>query len=791
MKQFLTLLLSLLSWVAFSQKGTVKGTVIDKLTEVPLPGATVTISTGSTPVITDEKGAFEFTNVPLGRLNLTASFAGYAPVTIPNVDVTAGKEVILTAALTETLTDLQEVVVKQQPGKVRALNKMAAVSARQFSTEEVNRYAGGRSDIARLVSNFAGVSTANDSRNDIVVRGNAPTGMLWRLEGIPIPSPNHFSTVGTTGSPVSALNPNMIANSDFITSAFPAEYGNALSGVFDLNLRKGNKETYEFLAGVGAYPGAELMAEGPFLKKEGSFLVAARYGIAGYLGGAGTGAAIPNYNDIAFNLDFGKGKAGEITFFGIVGFSDIEFLGKDADDSDLFSARDANQKVRSNFFVTGLTQKISLSSKTFLKSNVAFSGSANKYDEERIYFLDQPQEVTLPFTTNDNRDYRITVSSYVNSKLAKGVLLRSGVLLEHFSIDYSLRSRDRQSDADGDGFPDYNSIYKTKGDYNVVQPYAQLQWRLSDKLTLNGGLHGHYFSLTDEVKAEPRAAVTYNVTSGSSLSFGYGRHHQNVPAPIQFQNENVDGVLVQTNRNLRLVASDHYVLGFEQRLGNNWRAKAEVYYQSVTNAAVERDPTSYSSITEGADFGFSTDKVSLVNGGRGRNRGVEVTVEKFFSDGYHALLTGSFFDAKYKGSDGIWRNSPFNNQYVVNFLAGKELKMGKARKNTLSFDMKLTTSGGRFYTPVDLEASQAAGYEIKQDDIAFSEQYRPYFRLDLRTGFKFNSGKRKSTHLVYLELQNVTDHDNIFIARYNRLTNEVNEVNQIGFFPDFGYRFQF
>lgn len=791
MKNLLTLVLSLFALQLSAQNGLVKGIVIDKLTETPIPGATVVLTTANLEATTNENGNFEIAKVPLGRHSLNVSFVGYMPVTIPNIEVNAGKEVILTVALTENLTTLDEVVIKQQPGKIKALNKMAAVSARQFSTEEVNRYAGGRSDVARLVTNFAGVATANDSRNDIVVRGNAPTGMLWRLEGVPIPSPNHFSTVGTTGSPVSALNPNMIANSDFLTSAFPAEYGNALSGVFDLNLRKGNNKTYEFLLGAGAYPGAEFMAEGPLLKNEGSFLVAARYGIAGYLGGAGTGAAIPNYNDVAFNLDFGKTKAGNITFFGIVGFSDIEFLGRDADEDDLFSAADANQLVKSNFFTTGVTHKISLNSKTFVKSNIAFGGSANTYDEERIYFLGQSQEVTLPFTANDNQDYRFTVSSFINSKLSKRVLLRAGVLWERFDIDYSLTSRDRQSDSDNDGFQDFNSIYETVGNYNIVQPYAQTQVRISDKFTFNGGLHGQFFSLTEEMKIEPRASLSYSVTNNSSINFGYGLHHQNVPAPIQFKNENVNGVLLQTNRNLELVASNHYVLGFEQRLGSNWRAKAEVYYQSISNAAVERTPSSYNSLTEGADFGFSTDKVSLISSGTGRNQGIELTLEKFFSDGYHALITGSFFDAKYKGSDGIERNSPFNNQYVVNALAGKELKIGKLKKNTLSFDMKLTTSGGRFYTPVDLEASQAAGYEIKRDDIAFSEQYRPYFRLDLRTGFKFNSSKRKSSHLIYLELQNVTDHDNIFIARYNRLTNQVNEVNQIGFFPDFGYRFQF
>ncbi len=598
-------------------------------------------------------------------------------------------------------------------------------------------------------------------------------------------------TLGTTGSPVSALNPNILANSDFLTSAFPAEYGNAISGVFDLNLRKGNTEKNEFMVGVGAYPGAEFMAEGPIGKRGGSFVVAGRYGIAGYLGGAGTGAAIPNYNDVAFNMDFGQSSWGTFSIYGIGGLSNIEFLGKDAEPDDLFSAKDANQELRSNFGVIGLTHKLFLNTKTFLKTNVSTTTNANKYDEERIYNLGTISETNIPFTAANNAENRATFSSYINSKVSNKFTFRGGVLFESFDIDYSLNDRDRQADSNGDGYPDLNSIYDTTGQYNVVQPYAQGQIRLSEKLTLNAGLHGQLFSISDEFVVEPRVSATYNVNSKNSFNIGYGLHHQNVPAPILFQNEKVDGQLVQTNRDLDLVRSQHFVVGYDAKLGDKWRAKLEVYYQAIDKAAIERFSSSYSSLTEGADFGYSTDKTSLVSAGKGYNQGIELTIEKFFSKGYHALFTGSVFESKYEGSDGIERNSPFNNRYVLNALGGKEFKVGKRKKNTISFDGKVTTSGGRFYTPVDLVASQTAGYEIKQNDQAYSQQYDAYFRLDLRTGFKFNSSKKKQSHLLYLELQNVTDNKNIFINRYNRLTNQVNRIDQIGFFPDFGYKFQF
>ena len=588
MKQFITALftfqLLFFANTVTAQNGTITGQIIDKQSETPISGATVSlIGLQTISAISDSNGNFTLKNVPLGRQAINVSHIGYTPSTVPNIDVTSGKDVFLTIALIESLIKLEEIVIKAEPNKAKAINTMAAVSTRQFSLEEVNRYAGGRSDVARLVSNFAGVSAANDSRNDIVVRGNSPAGMLWRIEGIPVPSPNHFSTLGTTGSPVSALNPNLLANSDFLTSAFPAEYGNALSGVFDLTFRKGNKEKYEFQAGVGAYPGAELMAEGPLGKKGGSFLVAARYGIAGYLGGAGTGAAIPNYNDLSFNVDFGKSKIGTFTVYGIGGLSNIEFLGKDAKESDLFSAKDANQELRSNFGVVGVSHKIFLNPKTFIKTNIAGTVSINRYDEERIYNLGTSTETTKQFTASNNFENRITLSAFINSKINKRVTIRSGVLTENFNIDFSLNDRDRQPDANSDGYPDFNSIYKTDGNYYVIQPYAQAQFSVTSKFILNAGLHTQLFSINKQFVAEPRASLIYKINTSNSINVGYGIHHQNVPAPILFQNENVGGILVQTNRNLDLVRSQHFVLGYDAKLADKWRGKAEVYYQYIVD----------------------------------------------------------------------------------------------------------------------------------------------------------------------------------------------------------------
>jgi len=790
-----TLILILgIATLSHAQTGVIRGVVIDKQSEFPLEGAAVELLDAPVPtgVISDRDGRFVLDEVPLGRQSIRISYMGYETSTIPELNVTAGKDVSVTVALTESLNQLNAVVVTAETDKDSPNNKLATVSARQFGLEEVTRFSGGRSDVGRLAANFAGVSAPDDSRNDIVVRGNSPTGLLWRLEGIPIPSPNHFSTLGTTGGPVSALNPNLLKNSDFITSAFPAEYGNALGGVFDLGFRRGNTDEYEFTLQTGVFTGVEAMAEGPIGDRNGSFLAAGRYSLVGLLGaGAGGTSAVPNYSDVAFNIHFGDFQAGSLSLFGILGTSNIEFLGDEIDQDDLFAAEDENFFVDSRFGVLGLKHRIGLGSSTYLRTIAAYSYSGNEVLADRFIDKDTPEERMLKYTEGDDAEVRISFSTLLNSKISRRITLRSGILIEQTQLQAFLADRNEQPDLDGDGDPDLNTIRDIDEGLPVLQGFLQGQYRIVKNLTLNAGINGIYQGINEEFAWEPRAGIKWDLGDRHSLSAGFGIHHQSVPLPILFLIEEVNGTAVQTNRDLDMVQSTHYVLGYDWKIATDWRLKLEGYYQDIEGAGVEPFPSSYSTLTEGADFGFQNDRVSLVNGGTGQNRGVELTLEKFFSNGFYALLTGSFFESTYAGSDGIERNTPFNNQRVVNLLLGREFPLGRDGRNVIFVDTRISSAGGRFFTPIDLEASQQAGFEIRREELAFSEQIEDYFRWDLKFGIRLNSKTKKVSHQLYFDLQNVTANENVFVRRYNRLTNEVNEVNQIGFFPDFGYRFQF
>ncbi|MEZ4887053.1 MAG: carboxypeptidase-like regulatory domain-containing protein [Chitinophagales bacterium] len=790
---FLLLQLSILN---AQNTQTIKGKIIDQQSETPLIGATIewVNPTETVGTVTDIDGYFRLENIPLGRHEFRISYIGYEPLTIPNIVVSAGKEVIMDVALRESVELLDAVVVTGSVEKDKPQNELATISARQFSVEEVNRYSGGRSDVARLASNFAGVSTANDSRNDIVIRGNSPTGVLWRMEGIPIPNPNHFSTLGTTGGPVSALNPNLIKNSDFLTSAFPAEYGNATAGVFDIGLRSGNRDKHEFMLQVGAFSGVEAMAEGPLSKKGGSYIFAGRYAfisLVGGLGGSGT-SAVPNYYDLAFKINSATTKLGQFTLFGIGGLSNIDFLHDEVDETDLFAAADEDAFADSKFGVIGLKHNILLNEKTYWRTVVARTTSVNTFEQLRYFNEGTNEEFTASYGEADNTESRWSASSYINKKFNNKFTGRVGILAELY--DYQLFSTDAEigMDTDNDGVNELVTLIDFNDNVTLLQPFVQGQYRLNNKWTLNAGLHAQYLTFNETSAIEPRLALNWDFAAQQRLSFGYGVHHQMQPIPILLGvTEDENGNVVRSNENLDFTRSQHFVLGYDYKFAPDWRLKAEAYYQSIDGVPVDPFPSSFSILNTGDDFIFPREKDYLVNEGSGNNYGLELTLEKFFSRGYYGLLTASLYDSNYKGSDGIERNTAFNNTYVLNVLAGREWKVGKDKRNALTFDTKMTTAGGRRYTPVDLEVSQQLGYEIKMEDLAYSERNDPYFRWDVKFGYRFNSPKRKISHHFYLDIQNVLDKENIFVRRYNRQTNQVNEVNQIGFFPDFMYRVQF
>ncbi len=812
---------------ATGQTQTLRGTITDAQSGLPLPGATVRVINAASGVggggtATGPDGTFRLAGVPLGRQTIRVSMIGYRDVTVPNVIVTAGKEAILTLQLQESLTELAtaEVVAKRGGDKRQPNNEMALISARTFDVETTNRFAGARNDPARMAQNFAGVGGSNDSRNDIVVRGNSPAGLLWRLEGVAIPNPNHYGGLGATGGPVSILNNNMLDKSDFLTAAFPATYGNALSGVFDLQLRAGNNQKREYLGQVGIN-GFEVGAEGPVRQASSdefrvssldsvlrtpsaqlatrnsklatpsghgrsSYLVNYRYSTLGAFKAIGlsfgTGSAVPEYQDLSFKFDAPR-KNGRWTVWGMGGVSKINLLGSDVDTTkseNLYGDQNTDARSRFRMGVAGASYTHYLGLNSFAKVTLTASQSYQRFTQDSLSRIDRrpvPQG-RVQFQVN-----RQGVHALVSHKFSARDNAVAGIIADVYTVDLE-RARLLPGAANGFG------ALNTTGTRTVGQAYAQWQHRFSERLSATAGVTALTLSGgNNEVSVEPRAGLKWQLDEASTLSAGAGLHSQIQSWQIyNVQTRLADGRTVETNRNLGLTKAIHYALGYERALSANLRVKAEAYYQQLRRAPVETGSSSFSMLNAGADFTLP-DNDSLVNKGTGRNVGVELTMERAFSDGYYFLLTGSVFDSKYKGSDGVERNTAFNGRYVTNALAGKEWTMGPNGRNVLSVGLKLTASGGRYTTPIDEAASMAAGIEKYQQDKAFTRQVPAYYRADLRIGYKLN--RARLTHEIALDVQNVTDRQNVFSERFNVYTGKYATEYQLGLFPIPLYRLTF
>lgn len=773
------LILTLTSASAQNITQTIRGTVTDKQSQATIPGVKIMVL-NSEPLlaaITDLDGNFQIDQVPIGRQTLIIKSVGYETITLPNLELKSGKELIVNVGIEESVQLLDKVEITAGEDKKETINKMATVSARTISTEEAGKFAGTLNDPARMAQNYAGVSGVSDDRNDIIIRGNSPLGVLWRMEGIDIPSPNHFASLGTTGGPISMLNINNLANSDFYTSAWSADYGNALSGVFDLRLRNGNNAKREYLAQVG-FNGFEFGAEGPFTKKSrASYLINYRYSTLGVISALGinlgVGTAVPQYQDLTFKMNFPTQKAGRFTLWGIGGVSYIDFAATaEADSTNLYTNPNEQSNFKSKTGVLGASHKYFFGKNTFSELILAYSVSNTTGTGDTL------SETSVPFNIYgfERTQQKASANLKVNHKINAKNTVALGVIAE----SYMTNIKDSAYVED-----DYRVIAKNNGNAILVQSYLNYQHKFSEKLTFNGGLHSQHFQLTQSNTVEPRIGFRYKPGNRHSISLGSGLHSQIQPITVYFIEADNDKNTFP-NQNLDFSKALHTVLGYDLQLSENMRLKTEVYYQYLYDVPVDSNATSFSMLNQGAGFQLPNG-TGYINTGTGTNIGAEITLERFLNKGYYFLFTTSVFDSKYKGSDGIERNTAFNGNFIINLLGGKEFRLNE--KMVLGFDLRTTYAGGKRYTPINLEASKLTGQEVLYEDELFTKKHTDYFRLDFKTTLKFNG--KKTTQEFSVDLQNLTNQKNIFQTGYNAKTERIGTVYQRGFFPNVQYRIVF
>ena len=746
--------------------------VIDQVLQTPVQGATLTIPSLNKSVLTNAEGEFRFGSLPIGVIHLSVTAMGYKELFLNNINLISGKETVLTFSLENSVKTEETIIIRTSGRKNKPLNDMSAVSARAFSVEETQKYAAAVNDPSRMATGFPGVVTADDGSNNIIIRGNSPTGLLWRMEGVDIPNPNHFSSTGSSGGGISILSAQLLSNSDFITGAFASEYGNALSGVFDLKLRRGNNEKREYTLQAGLL-GLNAAAEGPILPfYDGSYLVNYRYSTLEILNKMGISmeGGATNFQDLSYHVYLPTKRKGTFTLFGFGGLSNQKARAS-RDSTEWKSDDDRNQfNYVSNTGAAGITHSILLSSKSRLRS--AFSFSYNKTGEE-YYFLQD--DLTLREDYKDHyRTSKWTASTTLNHKFSGRSILRAGAILSQIGFDYYKKAIENEQ-------APLIELINTRNNTRTIQAFTQWQYKPANDITINGGFHFLKLLYNNTQALEPRASLKWQADGKNSFALGYGGHSQVQAFGIYFA-ENQGS---QPNKELDLTRAHHYIFSYQRTLGRRLSFKAEIYYQHLYQVPV----SIYDSLTLSV-LNMESEYVTepLVNKGKGRNYGIELSLEKYLEDAFYYTISTSIYQSKYTAADGIERNTRFNGNYITSLVAGKDFYSGNKLK-TFGINIKTIYSGGLRTTPIDETSSIQQGYAVYKEKQAFSNQNPAYFRTDLRLSMKWN--RKNLTSTLSLDIQNLTNRLNVYGQWYDDDQGKVVNTYQVGIIPVINYKVEF
>jgi hypothetical protein len=468
---------------------------------------------------------------------------------------------------------------------------------------------------------------------------------------------------------------------------------------------------------------------------------------------------------------------GKFSLFGILAKSTINIDG--GSQSTLYGN---GNKVDfgSEIGIVGMNHFKQLNKKSYITSIVGVNYART---DQTGYDFDFPTSEYFTKEVNNVAKRSLNFNSAYHLKVNSKLFLKVGIQQEFIGLDLFYKTKNRVEDS-------YDQIWDYNSNTSLTQAFAHLKFNPTEKITINAGIHSQMFLLNSSKSVEPRLGMVINISKKSTLNLGYGLHAQMQPINVYFlQSTDAEGNVIYSNKDLDFTKSHHFVVGYNIQPLANWRVKTEVYYQSIFNVPVNTFSSSYSMLNTGSTFKVDLED-SLVNEGTGENYGVELTVEKFFSKGFYALCTSSIYKSVYVGSDGVQRNTAFNGRYVFNFLAGKEWVVGNNGRNKFSVDCKFTNAGGRAFTSINLEASNLLNREVLSSD-AFESYYSNYYRFDFKLGYTLNSNSKKVSQSISLDLQNVTNHKNVFAQSYDNRMHAVSSTYQLGFFPNVVYKVQF
>ena len=779
------------------QAETLRGTVKDAVTGEALIGATVKIAElENAAAVADMDGNFTIKISKGGRYTIETNYIGYEPSVMKEILVSGPKEVVLEIALRENSTELKEVVVKPRVNKEATVNPNVLTGGVMLSMEEASRFAGGYNDPARLVMSFAGVS-GDSGGSGLSIHGNAPERMQYRIEGVEVFTPNHYNDMWNAGyGLVSGLNSNVIANSDFFTSTFNANYNNALSGVFDVKMRAGNNSKHENILQIGTVS-EELTLEGPISRKNNSsYIINYRYGFTSLvdkLGLVDTEGSHMDFQDFSIKLNFPTKRAGTFSIFGLGLFD------KNHDDPlkledvhSVYDASDNNSKLTQ--ILAGVSHKIYFGNKWTWRTTVAHNSQHLKSDMYYYGFVrDENNVIKTPLAYEaNNKEYPFSQQQMNEDRLVFNTEFSKQVTskwLTLFGGEYSHRFFNLYYKSHAylyDTVNEMNTYSEMKDNTGLANIFWQNLLTLSDKFSMSLGVAGNYFLLSKDFSVEPRVSFKWDPNENNSFSIGYGLHSMVEKLDTYFYRDAAGNT---PNKDLGLSKAHHLHATYIHKFSSNLTLRLNAYYEYGFDTPVGINGSTYCVTNRYYNY---TDE-PLVGKGNTRNYGGDITLEHYMTRGFFGQVNFSLYKAEYRGQDKVWHNQLYDRGYMFKILGGKEWMIGK---NVLNVSAKYSIQGGLRYSPVDVEAMRANVAAGKIDDTliykdgeVFTKRFDPTGVVDLTVSYKIN--KKKVSHTFAFEGLNVLGSKVPQFQRFDLGTRDV-RIDDGGIsFPNIFYRLDF
>ncbi len=758
-KNLLLLIIALSTSLLIAQNGfgLIKGQVREINTKLPLISANILVLGTDFGDATDINGNFSIKNIPSGTYQIRASIIGYRNQVKTDIIVQPGKITQVDFELTPEIIEIENVIVKEDYfGK----DILQPTSINNFSYEEIRRSPGGFEDVVRALSVLPGVAQADAGRNDLIVRGGAPSENLYIVDGLEIPNINHFGTQGATGGPLSYINLDFVRETSFSTGGFPVLYGDKLSSVLKINLRQGRDDRLGGKATISATQFG-LNLEGPVINQNSNFLFSLRRSYLDFIFKAAGFAFVPEYYDLLSKFQFNLDNINSLSFLFIGAFDNVKFF------NDTPEKRFDNSRILGSDqiqYSTGLSYRRLLSN-GFM--NITLSRNFTDFNSIQSDTLLNP--IFKNISREEENNFKVDVVHKFSSKT---------------EMNFGISTKLIEFDADilfpifvtsfGDTIS-ISSLNKSEKFFKGAS-YINFNLILFNRLITNIGSRFDYFNAINKKSyISPRISFSYPISPIANINFSTGIYHQ-TPSYIWL-------IADKSNRDLKSIKVNQYILGLDYQLNDDALLKVEGFIKDYSNYPTSLIRPYLVLANTGAGFSGSEDNFSsfglepLVSSGYGISRGVEISLQKKLSQTpFYGILSFTYSKTDFTSFDGIKRDGAFDQNWIINLSGGYKID------KHWEVSTKFRFASGRPYTPFESDGRQLVeNYN--------SRRLRSAHSLDLRVDRRWNF--KGWSLITYIDVQNVYNQKNLAGIRWDRKKQKIDETSSIGILPSIGISAEF